>query len=361
MYEGLGNDPSALINAAFTLTTIGQFALLILIMTLLCSSTVYKRSFVLLNLLAISFLGTIPQYLLMYAEMIYNPKPPAGLCATQAALLEGVQCMLAMSSFSLVVDVLVESQVISFNNTTTKYLRAALIVIPYITFIALVSAVAAFGVAHPDQVRHMPNDLACTLHNSTFITALQIVISAIVVLTLSLMTYAIVRTLATRRHLPSLPTSVGWPCPKLPSFSQAARIVAFTCLQALLLVFNTVRTYVHSDGPRIAVVVLQALMPVTTFCIFGLTAECYHTWKRAVLYPFSRWSRNRPVAAVGNVPLEVTVTVEEGPRCYDSYFDRGPNSEKPIRIALDLETKSSFRDSSLSTRSESLKDYLVKD
>lgn len=37
--------------------------------------------------------------------------------------------------------------------------------IPYIVFLVFVSGVAAFGAAHPDQVRHMPNDLACSLQN----------------------------------------------------------------------------------------------------------------------------------------------------------------------------------------------------
>lgn len=53
-----------LVNAAFALTTIGQFALVLLIATFLLSHTVYKRSPVLLNLLAICLLGTVPQFFL---------------------------------------------------------------------------------------------------------------------------------------------------------------------------------------------------------------------------------------------------------------------------------------------------------
>lgn len=64
LYRGLGTDPSMLVNAAFALTTIGQFALVLLIATFLLSRTVYKRSPVLLNLLVISLLGTVPQFFL---------------------------------------------------------------------------------------------------------------------------------------------------------------------------------------------------------------------------------------------------------------------------------------------------------
>lgn len=64
MYRGLGTDPSMLVNAAFALTTIGQFALVLLIATFLLSHTVYKRSPVLLNLLSICLLGTVPQFFL---------------------------------------------------------------------------------------------------------------------------------------------------------------------------------------------------------------------------------------------------------------------------------------------------------
>ncbi|KAI0361071.1 hypothetical protein OH77DRAFT_1585244 [Trametes cingulata] len=349
MYKGLGDDPSVLINAAFALTTIGQLALLVLFLTLLFSSAVSKRNAMLLNVLAISFLGTIPHCLLMYAGMIYNPKPPTALCAAQAALLEGVQCMFAMVSLSLVVDLLVESQVVSFEATNLKCLRAALIALPYVTFVVHVSVVAAFGAVHPEQIRHMPNDLACTLHNFTFITTMQIVISAVVVLALSLMTYAVVHSIATRRHLPSIPTGVGWPRPRLLSFSQAARIVAFTCLQALLLVFSTVRTYVHSDGIRTTVIILQALMPLMTFGIVGTTSECCHLWKRAIaavkLYPRSICPGKRHMAEPEKVPVEIHVTVE---RNYDN--------EVPIRIALGPGTRRSAQG-----WSKSLKDCLVRD
>ncbi|KAL1951197.1 hypothetical protein VTO73DRAFT_346 [Trametes versicolor] len=313
----------------FALTTIGQFALVLLIATFLLSHTVYKRSPVLLNLLAICLLGTVPQFFLMYAGEIYSPNPPAGLCVTQAALLEGVQCTFAAVSLSLVIDLLAESQMIPSKNPKSNHLRMTLVVIPYIVFLVFVSGVAAFGAAHPDQVRHMPNDLACTLQNPAFITTAQIFIAVIVVITLTLEMYAIVHSLATRRHLPT------WRRPRLLSFSQAARIVAFTCLQALLLILSTLRTYVGSDSVRIATILLQALMPLTTFSIFGLTSDCCQLWKNKVQPTFSRRRRGARSADSPSLPSAVVITITVVKEMHES--EDACESMKPRLFPFDSE------------------------
>ncbi|KAI0639919.1 hypothetical protein C8Q77DRAFT_1152846 [Trametes polyzona] len=319
-----------LINAAFALTTVGQFLLVLLLATLFLSRSTCKRSPVLLNLLIICLLSTIPQFLLMYADQVYDPKPSFGLCATQAALLGGVRCTFAVVSLSLVIDLLIGSQGILAKASRPQYLRAALVIIPYITFLAFCIGVAAFGAAHPEQVRHAPNDLACTLHNPSFITVVQIFIAVIVVLTLGLETYAILRSVATRRHIPAHP---AWHRrPPLLSFSQAARIVAFTCLQALLLILSTLRTYVHDDAVRIADILLQALMPISTFSIFGLTEDCCKAWKSLAQQANPRrWARHHdgsswsPAAAFGGrsaspaKELVVTITVELTCECESDY------------------------------------------
>lgn len=64
MYGRLGVDASALINACFVLTTVGQLALLFLGATLVLSRRVYKRSAALKNLLMATFFSTFPPYFL---------------------------------------------------------------------------------------------------------------------------------------------------------------------------------------------------------------------------------------------------------------------------------------------------------
>ncbi|KAI0830823.1 hypothetical protein BC628DRAFT_1355757 [Trametes gibbosa] len=344
MFYALGSNPRTLINATFALATIGQFALLFLIATLTLSHTVRKRSVVLLNLLAICLLGSISHLFLMYAAEVYSPKPPTGLCVIQAALVEGVDFMFAVVSLSLVIDVLVEAQVMFPKAANSRYLRKALVTVPYTAFLTLVSGIAAFGVAHPEQVGHMPNDLACTLNNPPLTTAVQIAIAAIVVITLSLETYAIIYTIATRRHLPT------WRRPQLLSFSQATRVLGFTCLQALLLIFGALRMNVPTDSVRIATVILQAMMPITTFCIFGLTADCCHAWKGLVQDAIARskrpLGRKPPVALPRAVVVNVNITVhKEHSAGLDSDLEFGASKsevesdgkcapEKPIRIPL---------------------------
>ncbi|KAH9858310.1 hypothetical protein C2E23DRAFT_803477 [Lenzites betulinus] len=348
MFYELGSDTRTLINAAFALTTIGQFFLLLLIATLVLSPAVDKPSAVLLNLLAICFIGSVPQFFLMYTGDIYSPNPSTGLCVTQAALIEGMHFTFAVVSLSLVINVLVEARVMFSTAAQSRYLRMTLVAVPYAAFGVLATTVAAFAATHPEEVSHMPNDLACTLSNPSLTTAVQVAIAAIVVITLMLETYAIIHTIATRRNL------LSWRRPKLLSFSQAVRLVGFTCFQALLLLFSTLRMNVRIDTVSTATVVVQALMPIATFCIFGLTTDCCHAWKALVQEAIARSKRplsRRAVTAPSVVVVNMVVTVETDhgwdlescaskserasmSDCEDD-CERGLAPEKPIRIPLE--------------------------
>ncbi|KAI0673645.1 hypothetical protein C8Q78DRAFT_1076627 [Trametes maxima] len=297
----MASHPEDLVNAAFALITIGQLALVVLLALLHFSTSLDKRSPVLLNLLVISLAGTIPYFFLMYAGEIYNPNPPTALCVSQAALLEGVQCVSVIASLCLVIDFIVESKAIFIQKAKSRYLRPALLIVPYITFVAFVIGVGAFGAAHPTQVRHMGDDLVCTLQSRSYITSMQLVISAVIVAALLLQTYAAVHSLALRRH----PSS--WRRTSTFSFSQAARIGGFTCLQALLHIFNTLHANAPSDRLRVANVVLHALMPLTTASLFGLTQDCYNGCKRAVRYSFARSKRPAARRTEGAVCIHITV------------------------------------------------------
>ncbi|KAI9057010.1 hypothetical protein FKP32DRAFT_1598492 [Trametes sanguinea] len=232
MYNGLGGEPARIINAAFALNTIGQLALLILLATFLLSQVVYRCSTVLFSLLLLCLVGSVPQYFLMYAGEIYNPFPPLGLCVSQAAFVEGLRCASAVVALCLVVEYMVDFQIISLTAVQARYLRRVLVALPYVTFLPFSLGVATFGAAHPEQVRHMPNDLACTLYNHTLTTATRIVIATLITMTLSLTIFAIIHTLTTRDRLSHKRLTI-------PSFSEAVRIVVFALLQALLL------TYMH--------------------------------------------------------------------------------------------------------------------
>ncbi|KAI0652375.1 hypothetical protein C8Q79DRAFT_1005583 [Trametes meyenii] len=298
----MGSHPEDLVNAAFALITIGQFALVVLLALLHFSSSMVERSPVLLNLLVITLSGTIPHFFLMYAGEIYNPNPSTALCVTQAALLEGVQCAFAIASLCLVIDFLADSKVIFAQKAQPKYLRSALLIVPYITFAALATGVGAFGAGHPTQVRHMGDDLACTLQSRSYITGVQLVISAVIVAALLLQTYAAVHFLAARRH----PSS--WRCTSDLSFSQAARIGSFICLQALLLILSTLHANAPSDSLRVTNVVLHALMPLTTAFLFGLTQDCCNACKRVVRHPFGR--QKRPVTPPPRRAMCIHITIE---------------------------------------------------
>ncbi|CDO73115.1 hypothetical protein BN946_scf185007.g169 [Trametes cinnabarina] len=292
MYINLGGQPAMLISAAFALNTIGQFALVALLATFLLSRVVYHCSPVLFNLLLVCLAATVPQYFLMYAGQIYNPNPPAALCATQAALVEGLHCAFAVVSLCLVVEYLAESHTISSKTTRVRYLKITLVALPYLTFLPFSLGVGAYGVSHPGDVRHMPNDLTCTLQNRTLITGTRIVIAILVIVTLATTgptvttAFAVIHTLTTRKHLF---------CKRLPppSLSRVARIASFALFQATLLIFNVLRTYVASDFLRVAYMVLQALTPLITALNFGSKVECYQAWKSAAIGLSRDWFSKR--------------------------------------------------------------------
>ncbi|KAH9897902.1 hypothetical protein C8Q73DRAFT_682964 [Cubamyces lactineus] len=356
MYSSLGGNTAALINTTLALTTIGQFALVFFIATLVLSWGVYKRTPLVIHLFIITLFGTLPQYFLAYAGEIYNQTPPTALCAIQTALLKGAQCTLAVLSLSLVIDLLVEAHSIlgqlatvrlvvrsrlrSLGYSPATYTHTQLVAAPYITFILMSSGVAAYGATHPGQVRHMPDDLACTLQNHTFITATQIVTATVLLLALSLQTIGIVHSLTVRtrryHHRQRVPDALN--------YSQVARIVGFTCLQTLLLIFDVLRTYSSTDSVRVASVILHALAPLLIALMSGLTSETFQSWRRATTV--LHWFVRRPGNAMAQEPgvaspsgratppammvyINIDVTV-------DAADDRDEHREpiKPIHVPL---------------------------
>ncbi|KAI0334439.1 hypothetical protein GY45DRAFT_1431640 [Cubamyces sp. BRFM 1775] len=334
MYSGLGGNPAALINATFALTTIGQFALAVFIATLVLSWGLYKRTPLVIHLYIITLFSTVPQYFLAYAGEIYNPTPPIALCATQTALLEGAQCALVVLSLSLVIDLLVEARSILGRLATVRLL---LVAAPYITFVLMSSGVAAYGATHPEEVKHLPNDLTCTLQNHTFITAAHIATATLLALALSLQMFAIVHSLTRRYHHHQCE-------PDALNYSQAARIVGFTCLQTLLLVVDILRTRSPTGPVRVASVILHALAPLLIALMSGLTSENSQSWRRAstVLHWFVRrpghaaTQQSREASPAGRAitpAMEVHINIDVVMDCAD---DRDEHREpsKPMHNAL---------------------------
>ncbi|RPD65079.1 hypothetical protein L226DRAFT_17927 [Lentinus tigrinus ALCF2SS1-7] len=325
MYSQLGVDASALINACFVLTTVGQFALLFLGATLLLSRRVHKRSAALKNLLVTTFLSTIPPYLLMYAGSIWDPRPPFRLCVTQAALVDATGVMFSIASLALVVDLMLEIRAFSLSNCAAHYRNMMLVTAPYTVFFAFSISALALGIIRPDIVRHMPDDLSCSLRNTPLSIAMQITIVLTLTAALCLEVYAIVDTLRARHDLTDLRR------PSLLTVSQAVRIVGFTCLQVFLLIVSALDIYLDSPALHVASIIYQALIPLATFVIFGMTRDCINAWK--ALVTFAKHIRSRTTRSpVTHFHVEVTIEKEKWNGDSDP-FARLPIT--PIRVPLD--------------------------
>ncbi|KAI0800765.1 hypothetical protein C8Q74DRAFT_1364448 [Fomes fomentarius] len=332
MYEGLGSDPQTLINATFALTTIGQFALLLLGATLLFSHGPQGRTATVVNVVIVTLFSTIPPYLLMYATVIWDTSPPFGLCVTQAALIEGARTMLSTALLTLVVNLMLEIQIFAPPAWIANYTQTLLVIAPYIAFLVFSLSASVLGQQHHNEVRHMPNELACSLQNTTFEIAMQIVVVLTLTTTLCLELYAIVHTIRARRKFNSLHG------PSLLSTLQAVRIVSFTLLQAFLLIIRALDIYLPCPGLHIASIFYQALMPLGMFVTFGLQEHCINAWKRCFT-SISRCPEKQP-----QYPSRVYVTVTVEKEIVDFEYDpvkpklRSPVLDQPIHVHLPLQT-----------------------
>ncbi|KAI0718930.1 hypothetical protein C8T65DRAFT_693521 [Cerioporus squamosus] len=325
MYGRLGVNASALINACFVLTTVGQFALLFLGATLWLSRRVYKRSAALKNLLVVTFFSTFPPYFLMYAAAIWEPRPPFSLCVAQAALIDGTGTMFSVASLALVVDLVLEIRIFTLSDGVARHRNILLVTAPYIVFLVFSISALALGIPKPEEVRHMPDDLACSLRNIQLSITMQITIVLTLTTALCLEVYAIVDTLRARHNLTDLRR------PSLLTVSQAVRIVGFTCLQVFSLIVSVLDIYLDSPALHVASIIYQALIPLATFVIFGMTRDCLNAWKSLVT--FAKLIRPRHARSpVTDFHVEITIEKEKWNGDSDP-FARLPKN--PIRVPLD--------------------------
>jgi len=275
IYPLLGPRPVVLINACFILDTIGQVALTILIATLVFSDRVRKRNASLISLLVVTVLCSIPPALLFYTELIMNPRPPFGLCFSQAIFKDGTDPMFVVASFALIIEFLQGAgiTVMQFIHTLRTPLLVAM---PYLTFVVFATITAGLGGTHPNKVLHETNRLYCWVDFPVYNHGVEIFSVVVVVLTVSLEVAAIIKL---RQNWSQLRTQVGNSSnTSLFSLSQAFRICGFTILQLNYVILCGIDFYFTSTATHILPILYEALMPLATFLIFGTTEDCLQVW-----------------------------------------------------------------------------------
>ncbi|TBU34400.1 hypothetical protein BD311DRAFT_709874 [Dichomitus squalens] len=256
---GFGPYAKEIAYASFSLATAGQIALLVVILMYFRSSETREQNAPWLNMLAVTLFSTIPPYLLIYGSAIWVPEPPSALCVTQASLIIGTAVMPAMTSISLVWDVMVEIRSMPLNESTAKGYQTMLMATPYIVFIAFSVTAAVLSLIYPFKVSRHPDDLACALENVPLNIASQILSVSVLLMALCLEVHTLVTVLKLRRRDMS-----GDRRPASFNSSKTVRIIVLTCLQALPLIAMGLRT--HLDFPRLRVVAVfaEAFLPLGT-------------------------------------------------------------------------------------------------
>jgi len=294
-YSLLGSNPVALIIACFTLDTLGQSSLIVLLATLLLSSNVRQRNATLINLLLVTVICSVPPALLFYSDQYLNPHPPSGLCIVQAILKHGTDPMFVVASLALVIEFLQGTGLVIVRFMTKQCLSpTVLVAAPYVTFVLHATVAAGLGGSQPHRVVHKENELYCSIDIAIFTRFQQAFMIVIVIATISLEAYTILKLRRTWDGVRRAKSST------LFTFSQALRITGFTILQLNYVILSSIDFYFSSVGTHILPVVYEALMPLGTFLIFGTTTDCLSAW-------ICCWTRQKYASVAVDKPLAVVV------------------------------------------------------
>ncbi|KAH8099735.1 hypothetical protein BXZ70DRAFT_940895 [Cristinia sonorae] len=272
-YNLLGANPIALIVACFTLNTIGQAVIILLIATLLLSPNVRQRNATLVNLLVVTVICSVTPALLFYTNQYTNPHPPRGLCMLQAILKHGTDPMFVVASLALVIEFLQGTDLVVISMVTRKYMTSMrLICAPYATFVVFASVAAGLGGSHPQTVIHHRNELYCKVNMVVFSRIIEGFTLIVVAATISLEAYTIVKLRRTWYGVRRAKSST------LFTLSQTFRIAGFTVLQLNYIILSVIDFYFSSVGTHVVPIVYEALMPLGTFLIFGTAMDCLNVW-----------------------------------------------------------------------------------
>ncbi|KIP11767.1 hypothetical protein PHLGIDRAFT_114343 [Phlebiopsis gigantea 11061_1 CR5-6] len=265
----------ALLNTLFTLVTVGQASLLVLLVTLSFSKRIRRRNATMVNLLVVSVLSPIPLPLLYYGDQILNPAPPFDLCFTQAVLKYGTDAMFCVAAFCLIAEILLQTGIILWPFKYKTCIRL-LIGFPYAIFLIFAMWAGVLGGTDRSAVRHKQNDYYCSLKFVAFGRGIYIVCVVMVSLSMALEVYAIIKS---RRFWRGIPQSRQIKPTKQYSKSLYFRVLVFSVCQLFYFVVFGFDFFLQSVATHVIPIVFEAGMPLATFLIFASCPDVLAAWK----------------------------------------------------------------------------------
>ncbi|TFK94370.1 hypothetical protein K466DRAFT_353312 [Polyporus arcularius HHB13444] len=267
-------DLKSLSSVFFALHLAGGHIGLPLLVATFCISKTTKRHLTVINFCIVWILYSIIYCLLIYGGDLENP--PYGLCLTQAAMNYAAPPMAVVAGLEVVLQIwstFVEPWKEARLANIPQWLKmVAIIVPPYLTFIAFAIPAAYVGHQSPHWVQ-VKNGLYCGLMYGPFeMYAVPIFCGIFLLLIIGFELATIVRIIRGRQIIKrDFPLAKA----KRPSLSP-------WCRAALFLIYATLALGACimdlKQDPSTFGYMIQAALPLAAFLVFGLQKDVALTW-----------------------------------------------------------------------------------
>ncbi|GLB38954.1 hypothetical protein LshimejAT787_0601160 [Lyophyllum shimeji] len=206
--------------------------------------------------------------LLAFAGQRTGPDPEFGLCVIQMALIYAAPSLTACTTLSLIIHMLLNLRRLLANAPfrTNSGAVAALLIVPYLVWLAEFLGVLLYGISTPDTVRRSLNGTYCNSKNPLLSKISALIVVCCTVLTVALQGIIALRLYRNRTVISGCSQSV----------TMAIRVMVFSLVGALALgvAIAYVVTYQHDQ----AFDMILASLPVMAFLIFGSQPDLARVW-----------------------------------------------------------------------------------
>ncbi|KAF8067918.1 hypothetical protein FPV67DRAFT_1164672 [Lyophyllum atratum] len=259
-----------LINVFISFNLFGSFGMLIIIATAIFSRSISRHST--WFSFGISWIiSTVSYTLLFWGKNLTGPEPPYTLCLIQGILIYSAPPLTAATTLALVIQIwfVVRSVVTSTSSKAGRIpplLLTALLVVPYLLYVAILVGTLVVGWQHPDTVRRVGSGMYCNFSNripgrlSTLLVAL-IMLPAVVLE--ALICKALRQQWALFKRQPD-------------ALSMALRVVSFAFVGILAIALSLVFFFMVHHGADLNIVI--SMMPVSAVLIFGTQSDLLRVW-----------------------------------------------------------------------------------
>jgi len=264
--EDVGNH-ERIAQAFVVLQLIGAFGLLAVILTAAVGRYV-KRSSTWYNFGISWIISSVSYTLLAIAGQRTGAEPDFGVCVVQSALIYAAPSLTGCTTLALITHMLMNIRRLLANApfSTNARVVVALLVVPYIVWLAIFLSALLYGIANPDTIQRSPNTTYCNSTNTLWSKVSSLIVAGCMVLIVIALSVIGKRLYRNRRAISG----------SSQSFALVARVMIFSLLGVLAL--GVAIAYVMTAKHGQAFDIILACLPVLAVLVFGSQLDLIRTW-----------------------------------------------------------------------------------